>query len=40
MNIPAKLIVLPEETHWILRPQNAILWQREFFAWMDKWLKF
>jgi dipeptidyl aminopeptidase/acylaminoacyl peptidase len=40
MNIPAKLIVFPEETHWVLRPQNAILWQREFFAWMDKWLKF
>ncbi|MDR1887286.1 MAG: S9 family peptidase [Prevotellaceae bacterium] len=40
MNIPAKLVVFPEETHWILRPQNAILWQREFFAWMDKWLKY
>ncbi|MDR1129985.1 MAG: S9 family peptidase [Prevotellaceae bacterium] len=39
MNIPAKLVVFPEETHWVLRPQNAILWQREFFAWMDKWLK-
>jgi dipeptidyl aminopeptidase/acylaminoacyl peptidase len=40
MNIPAKLVVFPEETHWVLRPQNAILWQREFFAWMDKWLKY
>jgi dipeptidyl aminopeptidase/acylaminoacyl peptidase len=39
MNIPAKLLVFPEETHWVLRPQNAILWQREFFAWMNKWLK-
>ncbi|MDR2026881.1 MAG: S9 family peptidase [Prevotellaceae bacterium] len=38
MNIPAKLVVFPEETHWVLRPQNAILWQREFFAWLDKWL--
>ncbi|MDR2382338.1 MAG: S9 family peptidase [Prevotellaceae bacterium] len=40
MNIPARLVVFPEETHWVLRPQNAILWQREFFAWMDKWLKY
>jgi dipeptidyl aminopeptidase/acylaminoacyl peptidase len=39
MNLPAKLVVFPEETHWILRPQNAILWQREFFTWMDKWVK-
>jgi len=39
MNIPAKLVVFPEETHWVLRPQNAILWQREFFAWMNKWLR-
>ena len=37
--IPARLIVFPEENHWVLRPQNAILWQREFFAWMDKYLK-
>jgi dipeptidyl aminopeptidase/acylaminoacyl peptidase len=40
MNIPARLVVFPEETHWVLRPQNAILWQREFFAWMDKWLRY
>ena len=26
-------------THWILQPQNALLWQREFFGWLDKWLK-
>jgi dipeptidyl aminopeptidase/acylaminoacyl peptidase len=38
MNIPARLVFFPEETHWVLRPQNAILWQREFFAWFDKWL--
>ncbi|MDR2563206.1 MAG: S9 family peptidase, partial [Prevotellaceae bacterium] len=37
--IPARLVIFPEENHWVLRPQNAILWQREFFAWMDKYLK-
>ena len=38
-NIPAKLLVFPDETHFVTQPQNAILWQREFFAWLDKWLK-
>ena len=37
--LPARLLVFPEENHWILRPQNAIVWQREFFTWMDKYLK-
>lgn len=38
-NIPARLLVFPEETHFVTKPQNAILWQREFFGWLDKWLK-
>jgi dipeptidyl aminopeptidase/acylaminoacyl peptidase len=38
-DIPARLLVFPEETHFILKPQNAILWQREFFGWLDKWLR-
>ena len=37
--IPAEMVVFPDENHWILRPQNAILWQRLFFRWFDKWLK-
>jgi len=39
MGIPSKLLIFPEETHFVLKPQNSILWQREFFAWLDKWLK-
>jgi len=38
-NIPSKLLVFPDESHWVLKPQNSILWQREFFDWLDKWLK-
>ncbi|MBN2485869.1 MAG: S9 family peptidase [Bacteroidales bacterium] len=38
-DIPAKLLVFPEENHWVLAPQNGILWQQEFFDWLDKWLK-
>lgn len=37
--IPSKLLVFPDETHFVVKPQNAILWQREFFGWLDKWLK-
>ena len=37
--IPTRMVVFPDENHWILKPQNALLWQREFFAWLDQWLK-
>lgn len=37
--IPSKLLYFPDETHFVLKPQNAILWQREFLGWLDKWLK-
>ena len=37
--IPAEMVVFPDETHWISQPQNAILWQRVFFRWLDHWLK-
>jgi len=35
----AKLLYLPNENHWVLKPQNAIAWQREFFKWLDETLK-
>ena len=38
-DIPTRMLVYPEENHWILKPQNALLWQREFFGWFDRWLK-
>ena len=37
--IPAQLLLFPDENHWVLKPQNGILWQRTFFRWLDKWLK-
>ena len=37
--IPAELLIFPDENHWVLQPQNGILWQRTFFSWLDKWLK-
>ncbi len=37
--IPAEMVIFPDENHWILKPQNAVLWQRLFFRWFDRWLK-
>ncbi len=37
--VPAQLLLFPDENHWVLKPQNGILWQRTFFAWLDKWVK-
>ena len=37
--IPAQLLIFPDENHWVLKPQNGILWQRTFFSWLDRWLK-
>lgn len=37
--IPAELLLYPDENHWVLKPQNSVLWQRTFFNWLDRWLK-
>ena len=37
--VPAQLLIYPDENHWVLKPQNGILWQRTFFRWLDRWLK-
>ena len=37
--IPAQLLLYPDENHWVLKPQNGILWQRTYFRWLDRWLK-
>lgn len=38
-NIPARMLVFPDENHWIAQPQNGVLFQREFARWFDQWLK-
>lgn len=37
--IPARMLIFPDETHWIAKPQNGVLFQREFFRWFDQWLR-
>ena len=39
MGVPSKLLVFPEENHWILQPQNALYWHRSYFGWLDRWMK-
>ena len=37
--VPAELLLFPDENHWVLKPQNGVLWQRTYFGWLDRWLK-
>lgn len=37
--IEAELLIFPDENHWVLKPQNGVLWQRTYFNWLDRWLK-
>lgn len=39
MGVPSRLLIFPDENHWILKPQNAMLWHREYFRWLDEWLR-
>ncbi|QKJ29805.1 S9 family peptidase [Mucilaginibacter mali] len=36
--IKSKLLYLPDENHWVLKPQNALVWQREFYEWLKETL--
>jgi dipeptidyl aminopeptidase/acylaminoacyl peptidase len=38
-NVPAKLVLFPDEGHWISKPQNAVFWYRTVIEWLDSWLK-
>ncbi len=37
--IEAELLLYPDENHWVLHPQNGVLWQRTYFGWLARWLK-
>jgi dipeptidyl aminopeptidase/acylaminoacyl peptidase len=37
--VPSKLIVFPDEGHWVLKPQNSLFWYKNFIDWMDNWTK-
>ena len=37
--IPAKLVAFENEAHQVFQPQNSLVWNREFFGWLNKYLK-
>ena len=37
--IPSKLLIFPDENHWVLKGKNSVQWYRTVFDWMDKWTK-
>lgn len=37
--IPSKLLYFPDENHWVLKPENSILWHETVLGWLDEWLK-
>ena len=39
MGVPSKMLLFPDENHWVLKPQNSVYWHREFFDWIDKWCR-
>jgi dipeptidyl aminopeptidase/acylaminoacyl peptidase len=34
--IKSKLLYLPDENHWVVSPQNSLVWQREFYKWLGE----
>ena len=37
-NIPSRLLVFPDENHWVLKPKNSVQWYDEVFGWMHRWM--
>jgi dipeptidyl aminopeptidase/acylaminoacyl peptidase len=36
--VPTRLVYFPDENHWVLKTQNSLVWHREVFAWLDKYI--
>ena len=36
--VPARIVIFPDENHWVLKPQSALLWWKEVFGWLGKYL--
>jgi dipeptidyl aminopeptidase/acylaminoacyl peptidase len=37
MRVPSRLLVFPDENHWVLKPANSVRWYREVIGWLDQW---
>ncbi len=38
LKVPSRLLLFPDEGHWIQKPQNSVLWYSQFLSWMDQWV--
>jgi len=37
--VPSRLLVFPDEGHWVLQPANAVRWYQEVIGWLDRWMR-
>ncbi len=37
-NVPSRLLIFPDENHWVLKPKNSVQWYHEVFGWMRQWM--
>ena len=37
--VPSKIVLFPDEGHWVLKPQNSVLWYTQFLDWIGEWVK-
>jgi dipeptidyl aminopeptidase/acylaminoacyl peptidase len=37
--VPSRLLVFPDENHWVLKPANSVRWYREVIGWLDRWTR-
>ena len=38
-DVPARLLLFPDENHWVLKPVNSVRWYKEVLGWLDQWSK-
>jgi dipeptidyl aminopeptidase/acylaminoacyl peptidase len=38
LGVPTRLVLFPDENHWILKPQNSRLWYNEYFGWLKRYI--
>ncbi len=37
--VPSKLLIFPDEGHWVQKPQNSVLWYQTVLDWLGQWVK-
>ena len=37
--MPSRLLVFPDENHWVLKPANSARWYREVLGWLERWTR-